>query len=350
MRIAKPLQAVGSPLHYFLAAELPLLLVTIALFAWSLDPLSDALRFQKLADQHDGDKRGFGFEYGTQLITRTSTRTGWSSAYTLIPSTRTLMSRTVDGRAVTETITYRTPTTRSSATSSTSGTFTTTYTFSIYPYIRGTAYYSDVYAHAGIQPSEAVRVESTTPATPATPVTPRAAVPTAAPTAALAKRDASWSNGNTYEGTHHGLFQTWDEGVITLTLFVVCAALCIVFLWLRLIVTCAYLVIAHIHQGHGQKREGIARHAINAILAFAVLAFVVCAALGLTLWIVLGSEIGIDSPDVLATLAFWAISSIATFVVMVMAARRIDVLNKEKKRSTLSGNEKMGSDSSSSVV
>lgn len=330
MRFFQPLNGVRKPLHYFLLIELPTLVITFSLLAWGVAALRDALRFQKLSGRWRGgpdEQSGYGLEYGTQLITRTSTRTGTSYAYSLVPSTWTYTSSS-RGASTTVPVTTEIPTSRRSAYSSTVGTSTTTYTMSIYPAVYGTAFYSDVYQEAGIQPTEAVQVSHTR----------STATPTSAP---LAAREVRWSDGYNYESSHDGLYDTYDEAEADYTLFIGLFSGCVAVVILRFLVSVAYLIACHIYNGPAHKSHlhsdrmrslRITLHALNTILAFSVIGWVALCGLGITAWLFFGTRSDGLGADVSATLVFYALTTSTTFVVLVMSARRVDCLNKERKK------------------
>ncbi|CAO1616852.1 unnamed protein product [Sympodiomycopsis kandeliae] len=362
MKLFTPFRGVPKSLHYLLIAELPFLIITLGLFAWGIDSLRDALRFQQLSGRWKGgpnDKSGYGFEYGTQQITYTSTWTGTSRATNFLQGGST-------------------------------GTFTYTNTRSMYPYIYGTAFYSDVYESAGVRPEDLPRISSTrtsylerssstgdarstslqTSATQSQSLSSRA-VPTAAPAAplvarappveapvaagdSLVKRDGSWSDGATFESTHDGLYDLYDDAEGDFSLWIGLLSVMLAVVALRILATIGYLIYNSARgesTGHNVNETSSlksSRGVLNFILAFANLAVSLLLALGISLWYYFDLYQGLGSSDVQATLAFYVIATVTSFVVMIMASIAVHRVKKAYKQAKRQGaGEKLPSRSNS---
>lgn len=330
MGLKTPRTKISNTLHYFLILELPLLIVTIALFAWSIDALRDALKFQQLAGGWrgaPGEQSGYGFELGTQNVTSTRTWTGASPLYTVRPATQTFQSYSY-GDGTTATVTATRDYSQTSVTGSTTGTFTSTASYQIFPGYYGTAYYSDVYSRAGVQPSDLAqggRSSSRTVQARATPapvavpaVQRRRAEPSPVPQ--LQRRDAGWGDGVTYKSTHDGLYDIYDDAESDYKYYIGCLAGCLGLYALRALVTIAYVIASFMHKDNSvEGSTNFAYWSSSAISFAANLAWPALCALGIAVWVRFGMYQGTGESSVQATIAFYAISALTTLFVVIVA-------------------------------
>jgi hypothetical protein len=311
-----------------LAAEVPVLIVTLSLLSWALYALHDAHTFVTLSSQRPsvtGEGRArYGLDLGYQIVTLTTTFTGSTVLYSPVVSYRTVTSIAFYGYS-TISLTSGVGTLIRSTVGSTTGTITATETQTLYPARWGTAEYGDIYSQAQVSASTlptwrpgaydlSIIAENrpdlvTIPfsATQSSATSTMAAMATPAPQ----RRDGSWSEGYTYNATQDGLYYRSWENLFELGLWLATFGACLAVVAIRLIVNLAYIWIA--------PRRGTAK----LLLVSAFVALAVLLGCGITAWAYFIRWQRLGAPEVRATFAFYLITTLTTIAVLTVAAREV---------------------------
>lgn len=287
-------------LHIFLLIEWPILAVALGLSSWGLWSLCDALRFNQLAGTPEGFESGdYGFNYGTQLVSFTSTRTSTSTG--------------PDG--VKTTITTATQPTRT-----------------LYPYAHGTIAYTSIYSLIGsIPPPVTSLTTSSTHSTSATATgtgatnTAAAAQPTREPSSSIVRRDddahapfrrRSWSdNSGTY---YHGLYNVYGDAPGYLGGLITCFAFVVAAFAVRLLLTPVYLLHGARQTSSHKTRHGWAV-ALVTVFTLAVIIVLGAGIAGFVLYADYYDETIPGAPGLIVTIVFWALASLTSIVALIMA-------------------------------
>lgn len=344
-----------------LAAEVPVLIVTISLLSWALYALHDAHTFVTLSSQTPsvtGEGRArYGMNLGTQIVTLTTTFTGTTALYSPVVSYRTMTSL-LRYPSSTEPFTYAVGTIIRSTVGSTSGTITATKTQTLNPGRWGTAEFGDIYSQAQVSPSTLERwapgqyensviweskpdlVTLPTSAPPSSSTSPTSAASTMAAVATPApeRRDGSWSEGYTYNATQDGLYYRSWENLFELGLWLGTFASCLAMIVVRLVVNVAYICIA-------PRKVTAVLLLVSAVVALAVLL-----GCGITAWVYFITWQRLTAPEVQATFAFYLLTTLTTISVLTIAACEVHRYNKEAKFGRRPTIESVDSDAGSTAV
>jgi hypothetical protein len=318
-----------------LVAEVPVLIVTLALLAWAIYALNDAATYiGLLADSpfgHNKHQAKYGLDLGTQIVTLTTTFTGRTQLYSpvIVHTTQTWF------RSETVVLTR----TRDVPLGITSGTITAEQTTTLYPGWYGTAPYGDAYSQAQANPStlkmwssgeydaylsSAGLYPSTSGIPPAlatesSRTTAASSVPTLMATQAPQKRDGSWSEGYTYHAMKEGLFEDTPDNEYFLPLWLGAFSCCLGVIALRLIATVTYVSMA--------PRKSTAAFLLYTA-AFGLLILCGC---GIAAWSVFVPIQNLGAPEVLATFVFYILSTLTTVSVLVAGAFELQHHRKRQK-------------------
>ncbi|PWN18532.1 hypothetical protein BCV69DRAFT_285154 [Microstroma glucosiphilum] len=322
-----------------LVAEVPVLIVTLALLSWALYALNDAATFigmVSISNPYPNKHQAkYGLDLGTQIVTLTTTFTDLTYLYSpvIVYATRT---RSVYYQNTSTTVVIRQ--TSQMFLGTTSGTITATQTSTLWPAYGGTAPYGDIYSQAHVNPSS-LKVWSSgeydaylssaglLPSTVGTPPasvtqssrTTTTSVPTASATPAPERRDGSWSEGYTYHAMQDGLYNDDADNEYFLPLWLGAFAACLAVIVLRLIVNVAYVCMTP------RKPTAVL------LLCTAAIAFLVLSACGISAWSYFVLIQHLRAPEVLATFIFYIISTIATVPVLVAGAFELQRYKREAR-------------------
>lgn len=323
-----------------LLAEIPVLVVTLALLSWALYALNDASTYIGFARQStpfpNKHRAKYGMDLGTQIVTLTTTFTDATYLYSpvIVYATRT---RSVYYHNTSTTVVVRH--TSDKFLSIASGTITATQTSTLDPGFEGTAPYGDIYSQAGIDNPRTLKMWASgeydaylssaglLPSTVGTPPTSAtassassaASVPASTATPAPERRDGSWSEGYTYHAMQDGLYNDNADDVYFLPLWIGTFAACLAIVALRLIVNIAYVFMVP------RKATAVL------LLCSAFIAFPVLCGCGIKGWYSFINIQHFTAPEVKATFAFYVISTVTSLAVAVIGARELQRYRREER-------------------
>ena len=304
-----------SSLRIFLLAELPALIVALALLSWAISALSDA--------KHYVDRTG-RWRQGATSFSYTTTSTGLIPLYS--PSTYTTQRPT---RVVQDGSTYTTP-------------YTTTATQS-YPYtsVFGTTTDARFTVSRSFlnPPAEYTHWHPEQASTPtATPAVARRNTPHAVATPALQKRFASWGEGYSNRSADDGLYQEYSDATSDLFAFLATLGACLGAVCLRLAATLVFLVTTFIATKRGSdeqnRQRSLSRHMNNLVLACSLIGFLTLVGGGITGWVFFAKWKDLQAADVRATVAFWALVTLTSLGALGLSSIAV---HKDRRAASKSG-------------